>query len=87
MTGKKGMIGSGGVRPGAGPPYKFAPRKNEHFIMERNGRSELLVFLSVDESGGAIVFQCGNDTITIRRPDAGELSLKRDRVTAPAKKG
>ena len=82
MAGKKGMVGSGGARSGAGAPFKFAPRKNEYFIMERETigaqpfhKPELLVFLAVEENGDNLVFQCGNDIITIRRPEAGELSL------------
>ena len=81
MTGKKGMVGSGGVRHGAGAPFKFAPRKNEYFIMERETiggeirKPELMVFVAVEENGDNLVFQIGNDIITIRRPEAGELSL------------
>lgn len=83
MAGKPGMKGKklGGVRKGAGAPYKFAPRKNDYFIFERETigeeirKPELWVFNAVEENGDNLVFQCGNDIITIRRPDRGELEL------------
>lgn len=86
MTGKKGMIGSGGARAGAGAPYKFAPRKHEHFIMERETVGgeirppELLVFLAVEDGGNTLVFRYGDDIIVIRRPDPGELTLNQPSV-------
>jgi len=86
MAGKKGMTGSGGARRGAGAPYKFAPRKNEYFIFERETiggeirQPELWVFNAVEERGDNLVFQRGNDIITIRRPEPGELVLGDDGV-------
>lgn len=84
MAGKKGMVGSGGARRGAGAPFKFAPRKNEYFIMEREtvggeiSTPELLVFMAIEENGDNLVFRCGYDIITIRRPESGELSLNEE---------
>lgn len=84
MAGKRGMNkrgNMGGSRGGAGAPYKFAPRKNEHFIFERETiggeihQPELWVFNAIEENGDNLVFQCGNDIITIRRPEPGEIEL------------
>lgn len=72
----------GGNRQGAGSPYKFAPKKGEVFIMERSSLTaehdeivELWHCLSVSDGGNALEFQVGNDIITIRRPEPGEISL------------
>lgn len=84
MPGKPGMNKSkrmGGTRSGSGAPYKFAPRKNEHFIFERETiggeiqKQELWIFNAVEENGDNLIFQCGDDIITIRRPERGELEL------------
>ena len=83
MTGKPGMNKSGkmgGRRPGAGRPYKFSPKKGEIFIMERsclttehNEITEIWYVLGVSDQGNTLEFQCGNDIITIRRPDPDEI--------------
>lgn len=83
MSGKPGMNKSGkmgGRRPGAGRPYKFAPRKGEVFIMERSSLTgehdevvELWYALGVSDQGNTLEFQCGNDIITIRRPLPEEI--------------
>jgi hypothetical protein len=86
MAGKKGMSKGkmGGARHGAGAPYKFSARKNEHFVFERETiggqirKLELWVFNAIEENGNNLVFQCGNDIITIRRPEPGELVLGSD---------
>lgn len=84
MTGKQGMNKGhmGGARAGSGAPYKFAPHKGELFIMERsslmaehNEIVELWYCLSVSEGGNALEFQAGNDIITIRRPESGDVKL------------
>lgn len=83
MAGTKGMKGSGGTRKGAGAPYKFAPKKNEYFIFERETiggeirKPELWIFNAVEDNGDNLIFQCGNDIITIRRPERGELELSK----------
>jgi hypothetical protein len=74
----------GGNRQGAGSPYKFAPKKNEIFIIERSSLTaehpeivELWYCLSVSDGGNALEFQAGSDIITIRRPEHGEVFLNR----------
>lgn len=85
MAGKKGMSkgNMGGKRAGSGAPYKFKAKKGDVFIMERSSLSvehdevrEVAHFLGVSDGGATIEFQIGNDIITIRRPDLGELSLE-----------
>lgn len=88
MAGKSGMNKKnrmGGAREGAGAPYKFSARKDEYFIFERETigeqpfhKPELWVFNAIEENGNNLVFQCGNDIITIRRPEPGELALRGD---------
>lgn len=92
MAGKTGMNKSGKMggrrneraaqnEKKVGAPYKFAPRKNEHFVFERETiggeirKPELWVFNAVEENGDNLVFQCGNDICTLRRPEPGELGL------------
>jgi len=41
-------------------------------------KPELWVFNAIEENGNNLVFQCGNDIITIRRPEPGELVLGSD---------
>lgn len=76
MAGQRGK--SGGKRDGAGRKREFAPRnlfrKGDRLYAERQSltgtdeRRELWVVLSV--GADEIEFQCGDEIIVVRKPDA-----------------
>lgn len=80
MPGKAGMNkgNMGGQREGAGRPSVIAKlRKGDYLVMERQTiggeiqKPQLWQVIAVGGDDETIIeFQCGNDIITLRRPDS-----------------
>lgn len=75
--GKREGAGSGGVRPGAGRKPEIAKlRKGAFLVMERETiggeiqKPQLWQIISIGGDDETVIeFQCGNDIITLRKPD------------------